>query len=137
MREIKFRRPMLREGKFCFFKYWGKDIEHATFIAPGQSPSYVALEDQQLTNLRDKNGKDIYEGDIISYSNRLYEVRMNFNGYYLQRYKLWRGKFVPAFQYSLSVITKPSRDRFGGKVENAEVVGNICEHPELLKFPQS
>lgn len=86
----------------------------------------------QFTGLKDKNGQDIYEGDIISFGNRLYEVTTNFNGYYLQRYKLWNGKFKPSFQYSMSLITKPAKDRFGGIVESAEVIGNKFENPELI-----
>lgn len=87
----------------------------------------------QFINLRDKNGKEIFEGDIISFQNRMHEVAVNFNGYYLQRYKLWRGKFNPAFMYGMSLITKPSKDRFGGEVDSAEVVGNIYENPELIQ----
>jgi uncharacterized phage protein (TIGR01671 family) len=90
-------------------------------------------EIMQFTGLSDKYGKYIYEGDIVSHNHRLHEVVINFNGYYLQRYKLWNGEFKPAFQYSMSLITKPSKDRFGGKVDSAEVVGNIYENPELLK----
>lgn len=88
----------------------------------------------QFTNLNDKNKKEIFEGDIISHCNRLFEVTINFNGYYLQRYKLWRGKFVPSQQYCLSLFTHPSKERFGGKVESAEVVGNIYENPDLLEL---
>lgn len=89
-------------------------------------------EFMQFTGLKDKNGSDIYEGDIVSFCMRMYEVKIYFNGYHLQRYKLWRGKFVPAHTYSLSLITKPSKDRFGGEVDSAEVIGNIYENPELL-----
>lgn len=87
---------------------------------------------EQYTGLKDNNGKEIYEGDIIQHWKRLYEVSINFNGYYLQRYKLWRGEFVPSFRYSMSLITKPSKDRFGGEVDSAEVIGNIRENSELI-----
>lgn len=91
----------------------------------------------QFTGLRDKWEKKIYEGDVVSYDNRLYEVAVSFNGYYLQRYKLWRGKFKPAFQYAMSLITLPfkkgERGENGGIVDSAEVVGNIYESPTLLE----
>jgi|GEM_PF-1726130 len=82
----------------------------------------------QFTGLIDIKGKDIYQGDKVLFDNRLYEVAINFNGYYLQRFKLWRGKFVPSQSYAMSLITKPCKDRFGGEVDRAEVVGNIFEN---------
>ncbi len=88
----------------------------------------------QFTGLLDKNGKEIYEGDIVEWGRRMYVVAIDFNGYCLNRYKLWHGKFVPSDQkYSLSLITLPSKDRFGGFVDSAEVVGNLFENPELIK----
>jgi hypothetical protein len=91
----------------------------------------------QFTGLKDKKGNEIYEGDILSCMQRMHEVSINFNGYYLQRYKLWRGKFVPSFQYCMSLITKPSKNRFGGEVDRAEVIGNKFQNPELIQSLQS
>ena len=81
----------------------------------------------------DVKGNSIYNGDIISTGNRLHEVCISFNGFHLQRYKLWNGKFKPSFCYSMSLITKPSKNRDGGVVEDAEVIGNIHQNPELLE----
>lgn len=114
------------EGRLCHIREVG--VEGHISIFPRKGWKLM-----QFTGLKDKNGKEIYEGDIVSYGRRMYEVMINFNGYYLQRYKLWNGKFVPSFQYALSLITKPNKDRFGGEVDNAEVIGNIYENAELLK----
>lgn len=95
----------------------------------------------QFTGLVDKNGVEIYDGDIISFGNRLYEVATNFKGYYLQRYKLWNGEFKPAFTYAMSLITRPiqngDRGENGGIVDSAEVIGNIYQNPELVSKLQT
>lgn len=83
----------------------------------------------QFTGLKDKNGKEIYEKDIASFRDRLYQVLINFNGYYLQKYKLWRGKFVPSQMFCMSLFTMP-----GGKIKDVEIVGNIYENPELISI---
>ena len=58
MREIKFR---------CWsgvkFHYWG--VVDGKFISPIYSDDKLVLEITQYTGLHDKNGKEIYEGDIV------------------------------------------------------------------------
>ena len=91
--------------------------------------SYVPI---QYTGLKDKNGKEIYEGDILNgkcnkqdkydsyeYKNSVIEwCESPFNfGYILRRSK---GK---------TMMIKPTH-LFDMKVE---VIGNIYENPELLK----
>lgn len=127
-REIKFRvwdKVDYMSSPFTLYDIQEKKIEFTKYCVV-----------MQFTGLVDKNKNEIFEGDIVTNYKRLYEVAINFNGFYLQGYKLWRGEFKPAFTYSMSLITKPfkrgERGEKGGIVESAEVIGNIYQNPELL-----
>lgn len=69
----------------------------------------------QFTGLKDKNGKEIYEGDIIRVNGRNMEVFFK-DGY---------------FGWGQEHDGKYSFDPFDG--EEVEVIGNIYENPELIK----
>lgn len=73
------------------------------------------LELMQFTGLTDKNGKDVYEGDILAWSIHHCEVTY------------WRDGFS-AFSHS-------EGKEFGVFAllnQGAEAIGNIYENPELL-----
>jgi uncharacterized phage protein (TIGR01671 family) len=85
---------------------------------------------QQYTGLKDKNGVEIYEGDIVKilYDKAIGEVYFDLNlGAF--RLKDNSGKSYPIKTYRFNETNKPI-----GLINVAdEVIGNIFENSELLK----
>ena len=74
----------------------------------------TALELMQYTGLKDKNGKEIYEKDIVKYENMIGKI-MFFNGSFIL------SDFEETEEWELGIIN-----------EELEVIGNIYENSELL-----
>lgn len=116
MREIKFRSW---DGTRMY--YWGF-LEEGKFDGPPSSHkgNPFTMEQMQFTGLLDKNGKEIYEGDILKTNAPLYdegvcEVK-------------WSDVEVGWMIAMPGLVFLRA-----GAAKSLEVIGNRFENPELLE----
>ena len=124
MREIKFR--AWHKGKKIIGNVLGIDILHKEIFFSNENVDcyehvdFKNIELMQYTGLKDKNNKEIYEGDILSDGNDEKPYKVIFeNGSF-------RAEFEGDFEeYSFDLIDVVA--------QGCEVVGNIYENSELIK----
>ncbi|MHA1268067.1 MAG: YopX family protein [Candidatus Helarchaeota archaeon] len=140
MREIKFK-ALDKEAKRIYDVVsinWDENGEITTVFVNNADVIEELLPDDiellQYTGLKDKNGKEIYEGNIVLVKGVLrpsgfddyfhdvkYVVKMEYGVWYLELIR----DFEQSYYYDgeeLYVVRK-----------RCEVIGNIYENPELLK----
>lgn len=125
-RIIKFR--LIHKGKiFGYEKLTENGWESmAPFLNPegGERwtpvvfPNSIEGVRQQYTGLNDKNGKEIYEGDLLNFT--FDGVIFVSNPYYV------------VFEGGAFVVNKPNFKPLVSDCEFIEVVGNLYDNPELL-----
>jgi uncharacterized phage protein (TIGR01671 family) len=79
----------------------------------------------QFTGLKDKNGKEIFEGDILQWMSAL-DIPQRMSVEWNTEYGWWWLKSKTPAMNSLGTTMANSRSLF-------EVIGNMYESPELLK----
>lgn len=122
-REIKFRvwDPVYLTWRYPIW-YMGSNLN-------ANQQGYIV---QQYTGLKDKNGKEIYEGDIIK-ATRKWNFHCSKGDVFVVEFN------VETVSYGLlpdGCVVRPSHENFADltkkKSLQCEVIGNIFENPELL-----
>ena len=136
MRTIKFK-GKTKLGEWVIGYYVGKSsLDEVAILPPpnvnydigyiNDSECYYCIADTlgQFTGLYDKNGKEIYEGDVVKWSNGL-----------MYAVKFWEGMFYASIEECNEGILGgfPLHRLTEYEDGKCEIVGNIFDNPELLK----
>jgi uncharacterized phage protein (TIGR01671 family) len=129
VREIKFRawdnknmwqNPIIHHGKaWC---YNNEETELVPWYSKEQTILYGEPILMQYTGFKDKNGKEIYEGDILKTETTSVKVP-NITVYWFEQGGRWNGKY-----HGLSIDCEINDSVF----YTSEVIGNIYENPGLI-----
>ncbi|MBP1924613.1 putative phage protein (TIGR01671 family) [Sedimentibacter acidaminivorans] len=138
MREIKFRGLDRIDGKVKNIEQIDIKNELVLFENDGwvDGNNYELM---QYTGLKDKNGKEIYEGDIIQLKNEDLEVIKVVCEFGTAKRQIFDNLVeITGFYFKRLCDDKktfPIANNYLGKhdLELFEIIGNIYENPELLE----
>lgn len=140
MREIKFRGKSLISGEYIYGYYYNMDDNRKgnrrhIIVCQSKEAGLQTIHEPvyaetvgQYTDLKDKNGTEIYEGDILLW--KCSKSGSDKVGLYVARIIWGDGR------YDLTVYDNGQRwatNKSFWNNNDREVIGNIYENPELLE----
>lgn len=131
MREILFRGKHTRTGEWVEGLLWKNKYRSDKFFIScfpdkdDNEEAFIVFPETvgQYTGLTDKNGKKIFEGDIVKYDDLTGIINYFFGCYCVKTNKPdWRNRNNPA----IDIV-------FNEYPNEIKVIGNIHDNPELLE----
>lgn len=141
MREIKFRawdkeeNEMIdkhRDERNDYDEYWADvyALQLGLIENISKDERFVLM---QFTGLHDKNGKEIFEGDVVKDKKYTHEVRFGEECVDASDYETYSVGIV-GFYMTNYLGEKYEFDAINSQnAKDLEIIGNIYENPELLK----
>ena len=125
-REIKFRAWDKRELRMIQWQsyFFGEYV----FENRMDETDFVPYEIMQFTGLKDKNGKEIYEGDILNWTGK----RSKDTSEFAYRYIITFENGIFGYRLGNAQVNKIEPLQGLVELETYEVIGNIYENPDLL-----
>ncbi|MDF2649835.1 MAG: hypothetical protein K0Q73_5640 [Paenibacillus sp.] len=136
MREIKFRGKRIDNGQWAYGYLQLSEDKKSAWICKSKEDDWTVKEQfpvvpetvGQYNGLKDKNGKEIYEGDIVESSHVIHDGgRTHKNVIEFIDY-CWRLKSLGELWAADIPLGLYARDP-----QTIEVIGNIYENPELME----
>lgn len=126
MRETKFRGKRKDNGEWVYGYYYELDcrsagkkyIAYSIYQRDHQSFKVIPETVGQFTGLLDKNGKEIYAGDILDYYNPMHP---HYSSPLNRKTVKWRSDKNTGVGFNIAIGT------------NYKIIGNITDNPDLLK----
>lgn len=140
MREILFRGKRVDNGEWVYSSFIMQDKEHKLLLAEVElfdGDKWRAVDPEtvgEYTGLTDKNGKRIFEGDIVELDDRNYDTKWcaavefgNPNGNYSWG---WQLSPIGKVDINTDILCWVEMEETGAF---CEVIGNIHDNPEFLR----